>query len=290
MRDDPELTHAVIHSLNEWLHEEWSFNYEDRIFTTPVITLPIVEKAIEELEWAVERGAKTVLIRPAPVPCYGGSRSFALRGVRPVLAGRGRRRRAGVDARLRQRLLALPGRLDGPAGDAAVPARRLPHVHDGEAPDRGHDGRASTCHGLLTRFPDLRVASIENGGDWVVPFLDHLGGRPPQDAADVRRGPGRGVQAQRVRQPRSTRTTSRELVERHGRRPHPVRLRLPAPRGPGRAVQLRRPPARRAARGGRGQDHGRQPRRDHARPDRWPRPDVAGTSSSIAEGESRTWI
>jgi len=26
-------------------------NCEDRIFTAPVITLPIVEKAIEELEW-----------------------------------------------------------------------------------------------------------------------------------------------------------------------------------------------------------------------------------------------
>src|SRR5262245_44309608 len=64
MRDDPALTHAVIHSLNEWMYEEWSFNYEDRIFATPVITLPIVEKAIEELEWVVERGAKTVLIRP----------------------------------------------------------------------------------------------------------------------------------------------------------------------------------------------------------------------------------
>jgi hypothetical protein len=76
MRDDPALTHAVIHSLNEWLHEEWSFDYEGRIFTTPVITLPIVEKAIEELEWAVERGARTVLIRPAPVPAHGGSRSF----------------------------------------------------------------------------------------------------------------------------------------------------------------------------------------------------------------------
>ena len=112
MRDDPELIHAVIHSLNEWMYEEWSFNYEDRIFATPVITLPIVEKAIEELEWAVERGARTVLIRPAPVPAYGGSRSFALRGVRPVLAGGGRQRRAGVDARLRQRLLALPERLD----------------------------------------------------------------------------------------------------------------------------------------------------------------------------------
>ena len=72
LRDDPDATHAVIHSLNEWLHEEWTFDYEGRIFTTPVITLPVVEKAIEELEWALERGAKTVLIRPAPVPGHRG--------------------------------------------------------------------------------------------------------------------------------------------------------------------------------------------------------------------------
>src|SRR5580765_2766982 len=78
LRDDPEATHAVIHSLNEWIHEEWTFNHENRIFTTPVITLPVVDKAIEELEWVVERGAKVVLIRPAPVPGYRGPRSFAL--------------------------------------------------------------------------------------------------------------------------------------------------------------------------------------------------------------------
>src|ERR671917_156545 len=78
MRDDPELTHAVIHALNEWLHETWQFNHQDRIFTTPVITLPIVERAIEELEWVVERGAKVVLIRPAPVPGFQGERSMAL--------------------------------------------------------------------------------------------------------------------------------------------------------------------------------------------------------------------
>src|SRR3546814_1050729 len=60
LRDDPEATHAVVHALNEWLYETWQFNYADRIFTTPVITLPIVDKAIEELEWVVERGAKVV--------------------------------------------------------------------------------------------------------------------------------------------------------------------------------------------------------------------------------------
>ena len=77
MRDDPELLHAVVHALNEWMYETWQFDYEGRIFSTPVITLPIVERAIEELEWCLERGARTVLIRPAPVPGYRGSRSFA---------------------------------------------------------------------------------------------------------------------------------------------------------------------------------------------------------------------
>src|SRR5580693_3016459 len=76
MKDDPELIHDVIHALNEWMYETWQFNYEGRIFSTPVITLPIVDRALEELEWCLERGAKTVLVRPAPVPGMRGTRSF----------------------------------------------------------------------------------------------------------------------------------------------------------------------------------------------------------------------
>lgn len=78
LADDPKATHVVVHTLNEWMHEHWSFNYEGRIFPTPVITLPIVSEAIKELEWVLERGAKIILIRPAPVPGYEGRRSFAL--------------------------------------------------------------------------------------------------------------------------------------------------------------------------------------------------------------------
>ena len=33
---------------------------------------------------------------------------------------------------------------------------------------------ALVCHGVLTRFPDLKIVAIENGGDWVVPYLEHL--------------------------------------------------------------------------------------------------------------------
>ena len=40
----PSAIHAVVHALNEWIHETWQFDYEGRIFTTPVISLPIVEQ------------------------------------------------------------------------------------------------------------------------------------------------------------------------------------------------------------------------------------------------------
>jgi hypothetical protein len=35
--DDPELTCTIIHAFNEWLYDEWSFNYKDRIFSTPTL-------------------------------------------------------------------------------------------------------------------------------------------------------------------------------------------------------------------------------------------------------------
>jgi predicted TIM-barrel fold metal-dependent hydrolase len=173
MRDDPELTHVVIHSLNEWLHETWSFDYEGRIFATPVITLPIVEKAIEELEWAVERGAKCVLIRPAPVPCYGGSRSFALPYFDPFW-------QAVVDADVLVGMHASDSGYARYVSDWTGPSEMLPFrldafrmmtMHDRPATDAA---AAMTCHGLLTRFPDLRIAFIENGANWIFPFLEHL--------------------------------------------------------------------------------------------------------------------
>jgi predicted TIM-barrel fold metal-dependent hydrolase len=173
MRDDPMLIHAVIHSLNEWMYEEWTFDYEDRIFATPVITLPVVDKAIEELEWAVERGARTVLIRPAPVPAYGGSRSFGLEEFDPFW-------QAVVDAGVVVSMHASDSGYSRYQSDWTGPTEMLPFRLD---PFRMvtmanrpiEDAMAAfVCHGALTRFPDLRVASIENGGDWVVPFLEHL--------------------------------------------------------------------------------------------------------------------
>ena len=173
MRDDPDLTHAAVHSLNEWLYEEWSFNYENRIFTTPVITLPIVEKAIEELEWVLERGAKTVLVRPAPVPGLRGSRSFGFPEFDPFW-------QAVVDADILVSMHSSDSGYTRYQNDWTGPSEMLPFRLDAFR-YMISDNRpiqdtmtALVCHGVLARFPDLRVASIEAGGNWVTHFVDHL--------------------------------------------------------------------------------------------------------------------
>ncbi|MGR7000931.1 hypothetical protein ACU686_27445 [Yinghuangia aomiensis] len=142
MRDDPELIHVVIHALNEWLQGTRSFNYQDRIFTTPVITLPIVEKAIEEPGRRTR--AEAILVRPAPVPGHGGSRSFGLPEFDPfwervdedtgVLVSRCIHRTAATAA------APTTGRVPS-AGISCLRARRVP---DGRrmAADPGLRGRA----------------------------------------------------------------------------------------------------------------------------------------------------
>jgi predicted TIM-barrel fold metal-dependent hydrolase len=173
MRDDPELIHAVIHSLNQWLHEVWTFNYSDRIFTTPVITLPIVEKAIEELEWCVERGAKAILVRPAPVPGFRGPRSFALPEFDPFW-----KRVVELDVLVTMhtsdsgysrytsewegsRLEMLPFQ-----ANAFRMVNEWRPVQDAVA--------SWVCHGALFRHPELKIAVIEAGSSWLAPLLESL--------------------------------------------------------------------------------------------------------------------
>jgi predicted TIM-barrel fold metal-dependent hydrolase len=183
MRDDPELTHAVIHALNQWMHETWTFDYEGRIFATPVITLPIVDRAIEELEWVVERGARVVLIRPAPVPGYRGPRSFGLPEFDPFW-------QKVVEADILVALHSSDSGYDRFANEwMGSDQEMLPFQP--QAFRMLHSWRpvedavsALICHGALSRFPQLKVAVVENGSSWTAPLLDNLADvykKMPQD-------------------------------------------------------------------------------------------------------------
>jgi len=186
MRDDPELTHEVIHSLNQWLHETWSFDYEGRIFTTPVITLPIVDRAIAELEWVLERGARAVLIRPAPAYGYRGPRSPGLPEFDPFW-------QKVVDNDVLVAMHSSDSGYERYANDwEGNDSEMLPfqpqafRMLSGWRPVEDA-ASALICHGALSRFPALKVAIVENGSSWVAPLLERMADiykKMPQDFAE----------------------------------------------------------------------------------------------------------
>jgi predicted TIM-barrel fold metal-dependent hydrolase len=170
MRDQPDATHAVVHAFNQWLHETWTFDFEGRIFTTPVITLPIVERAIEELEWVVARGARAVLIRPAPAWGLRGPRSPGLAEFDPfwekvvesgVLVAMhssdsGYERYVNEWVGTNREFLPFKPEAFGMVGQWRP-------IEDAVA--------SMVCHGALSRFPELKIAVVENGSSWVEPLL-----------------------------------------------------------------------------------------------------------------------
>ena len=173
LADDPVAIHVIIHALNEWLHEVWGFNYQNRIFTTPVITLPIVEKAIEELDWAVKRGARAILIRPAPVPGFRGPRSFALPEFDPfwqkcveydVFVGM-----HSSDSGYSR----YTSEWDGAAQEMLPFQTNAMSILNEWRPIQ--DAVASwVIHGALFRFPKLKVGIVEAGSKWMFPLLDSM--------------------------------------------------------------------------------------------------------------------
>jgi predicted TIM-barrel fold metal-dependent hydrolase len=177
LADDPVATHVLIHAFNQWMLDHWSFDVDGRIFPVPVVTLPIVDRAIEELEWLLERGARIILIRPAPVPDFNGRRrSFALPEFDPFWK---RVEEADIvvgmhasDSGTNRYVNEFEGRdnefLPFVANSAFVEllAAETRIVSDVVASIIGH--------GLATRFPKLRILPVENGSAWVRPLLERF--------------------------------------------------------------------------------------------------------------------
>ena len=59
MADDPDTVCVVIHALNEWMHEHWSYVYSDAIYSTPIVSLAAGPDARD-------RGARVRVTSAAP--------------------------------------------------------------------------------------------------------------------------------------------------------------------------------------------------------------------------------
>jgi predicted TIM-barrel fold metal-dependent hydrolase len=177
LTDDPVATHVIMHAFNQWMLDHWSFNVDDRIFPAPVVTLPIIDRALEELDWLVERGAKVILIRPAPVPDWNGRRrSFALPEFdsfwkrveeADLLVGM-----HASDSGTQRYVNEFEGRdseflpFGGVTAFVELLGAEYRIISDVVASIIGH--------GMATRFPKLRILPVENGSAWVRPLIERL--------------------------------------------------------------------------------------------------------------------
>jgi predicted TIM-barrel fold metal-dependent hydrolase len=136
-----------------------------------------VDRAIAELEWLLERDAKIILVRPAPVPGFLGPRSFALPEFDPFW-------RIVADADILVGMHAsdngytkYTNEWDGVREGEMLPFKEgSPFAAVIGLQHRGiYDTMASAvAHGLCTRFPTLKIAPVENGSHWVRPLLQDL--------------------------------------------------------------------------------------------------------------------
>jgi len=163
---------AAFTAFNKWLAEDWGFNYRERLFAAPYITLTSLEHAIGELEFALDSNARIINLRASAVTTRDGQRSPADKSFDPFWE---RVNASGITVAFH-------------AGDAAYdflfshwglttefeafrydPLKRLlcySNIADTVA--------ALIGGGLFDRFPNIRVCTIENGSEWVKGLLRRL--------------------------------------------------------------------------------------------------------------------
>lgn len=176
LTDDIDATMASLHAFNLWLDEDWGFDRPDRrIIAAPMISLADPVAAVAEVDFVLARGARMVHVRPAPVPGAGKPRSLGDRAHDPVWA---RLAEANVPVAFHlgdsgyRALAAMWGGKETfePFAGPDDPLDKI--VVDDRAI---HDTIASVIiHGVFDRHPALRVASIENGSDFVARLCKRL--------------------------------------------------------------------------------------------------------------------
>jgi predicted TIM-barrel fold metal-dependent hydrolase len=166
LRRDVGATMASLSAFNRWLEDDWGFS--GPLIGVPMLSLSDPQAALAEVDSLLKRGARIVHVRPAPVPTGdGGGRSLGDALHDPVWA---RLAEANVPVAFH---LGDSGynSFAGAWGAAAIfeAFGSVDTLSRLVVSDRAiHDTIGSlVLHGVFHRHPKLRVASIENGSDWM---------------------------------------------------------------------------------------------------------------------------
>ena len=191
LKDDLFALTTTFRAFNRWIEEDWGFAYENRIFAAPYLTLADPDWAVEELEWALDGGARVIVMRPAAAFTADGPTSPADPMFDPFWA---RVAESGITTVIH-------------AGDSGYSSQGYAddtftaQFSGGWAPSvRMYAIERAALDFLLTlsleklydRHPGLRIASVENGSEFLPDLLAKLAstakkypGYFPEDPADT---------------------------------------------------------------------------------------------------------
>ena len=205
---------ASLPAFNRWLEDDWGFAYQDRLIAAPMLSLADPDAACAEVDSLLERGARIVHIRPAPVPGPNGDLALARRqAARPGVGAPRRGVGAGRVPPRRQRLQPLSRRVG--RGRGVRLRQQRPARRGSSSPTARSTTRIASLvvHGVFKRHPALRVASIENGSDWLHAAREAAAQAGEPDAVGVRGGSRSTRSAGTCGSRRTSRRTSQALAE-----------------------------------------------------------------------------
>ena len=163
---DPEAIGIMFRAFNRWLEEDWGFAYEGRIFASPYVSLADLDVAVSELEWAIERGARHVVMRPAAPTTLLGQRPPADTCFDPFWS---RVDEAGITVVVHAADSGYTSHgyaVDGFA--ATFEGANRPSIKMVVMERAIYDFLASLIFDkLFERFPNVRIASVENGSEFL---------------------------------------------------------------------------------------------------------------------------
>lgn len=185
--DLPETTMQLLRAFNRWMLDDWPYNYQDRVFSTPVLNPCVVDEAIAELDFILDNGARVALLRPGPVAGAPRTRSPFLAEFDPFWA---RVEESGILIAMHASDSGYQRHVDEWQGNSTEFSAFKPSPF--ASASMGSRAITDTvysaiCHGMLTRFPGVRLISVENGGSWVLPALKQLDSvykKMPKDFAE----------------------------------------------------------------------------------------------------------
>ena len=169
---DPEALVAAFRAFNRWMLEDWGFSYQERIFAAPIFTLVDPVAALAELNWTLDNDARFVLIMPGPVMTPSGGRSPS----DPLFDAFWQRiNDSGVTVVVHGGDSWYTNYLKDWGDTASREAFRQNAFRSLVSSNPVQDFFASLlAHHHFSRFPNLRVASIETGSDWVFHLFEKL--------------------------------------------------------------------------------------------------------------------